>query len=695
MRVPSPFLSLILFAGVASAQQSGGAQDTAWTVPSGYGLDTFLIDQPDQATTPAARLNQDRADQSGLIPAPTEGYVLTSRVIVQTEEIGLLEDMVREVDERGRIASLPLDDFWAVDLPSVSLAIDMTWALEPVFGEGMVYLDVERPQPHRLPTDPRFSQQWHLRNTSNTIADANVEDAWNAGYTGDGVVVGVVDGGSQTSHEDLNGNYNSTASLSGGSSSHGTAVAGVIAAVEGNGKGGVGAAYDAQWSNLYYGSSSYTATNLLHRNDINDIKNNSWGPYDDGTIWTISTVEKNALVTGCTSGRGGLGEIYCWAAGNGGTPDRVDYDPYASSRYTIAIGAIGDLDFRSSYNEKGSSMMVVAHSNGNNRGITTTTTNGYTSSFGGTSSASPLGAGVIALMLEANPALTWRDVQHVLVHSARVCDPSQSNWSLNGAGHDINYNYGFGAIDAGAATALAATWTNVSTEQVWDSGSIAANVTIPDNDANGLQFTINVPTNFTLEHAELILNVDHNTIGDLRVRLTSPSGTKSAFTVPRGDTKNDFVNYIFTSVRAWDEDTAGDWTFFIADERGGATGTLQNYRVKLYGNDGSHLGGGGFAVAASNLTAGQTATLDVSGAAPNTNTWMAYSITGLGSYSVPPLGVTMDLDSPIQLGSPMMTSAGGSASWSAPVPGGASGVPVWFQAVQPGAKSSVLAATIQ
>lgn len=691
LRTPFLLLGLLAFALPAAAQQGG--QPVTTGVPTGYGWATFDVDAPEAASSPAARLNLDQADPGESAPGPTTGWVLESLVLVETDDESLLRGMTREVDEDAAIAPHAVPGFWTVDTATVIGAIDMTLALEPVFGAGRVYLDTERPQPLRLPNDPRFSNQWHLRNTSKPIADANVEDAWSLGYTGQGVVIGVVDGGVQLNHEDLAANYNSAGSLSGTPSSHGTSVAGVAAAVEGNGRGGVGAAYDAQWSQLFYGSSSYTATNLSHRNDINDIKNNSWGPIDDGTIWTISTVERNALIDGALNGRGGLGEIYTWAAGNGGTFDRVDYDPYASSRYTIAVGAVGDQDERSSFNERGSSMLVVAHSSGNNRGIDTTTLNGYTTSFGGTSSAAPLGAGVIALMLDANPNLTWRDVQHVLVHSARVCDPGQSNWNLNGAGHDINYNYGFGAIDAGAAVALAETWTNVSPEIVWDSGAIAVNQTIPDNDPNGLEFTVNVPDSFTVEHAELILNVDHNTLGDLFIRLDTAAGTKCALTTPRGDNKNDLNDYVFTSVRGWDEDSAGDWMFKIADEDGGTTGTLIDYRIRIYGNDGSHLNG--FQVAASNLVAGQTATVDVTGAAPSAPCWMGYTITGLGSYPIPPLNVTMDLDNPTELGSFQTTSAAGAASWTAFVPANAAGVPVWFQAVQQGSKSAVLATTVQ
>jgi len=695
MRIASPLLPLILFAGVASAQQQGDVDPVTQAVPTGYGLDTFLIEQATALNTAAARLNNDLAEQGGAIPAPTEGYVLTNRVIVETDDEGLLLSLVRSIDESGQVTGLPVTGFFAVDMQSVSAAIDMTLALEPVFGEGMAYLDIEQPRMHRLPTDPRFSDQWHLLNTTSPEADANVEDAWNAGYTGAGVVVGVIDGGVQRDHEDLVAGYNAPASTSGGTSSHGTSVAGVIAATEGNGLGGVGAAYDAEWSSLYYGSNSKTATNFLHRNDINDIKNNSWGPFDNGTIWTISSVEYNALEDSVQMGRGGLGEIFAWAAGNGGTRDRVDYDPYASSRYTIAVGAIGHQDRRSSYNEKGSSMLVVAHSDGNGRGITTTNSgNRYTSNFGGTSSASPLGAGVMALMLEANPNLTWRDVQHVLVHSSRKVDAGNAGWNTNGAGHDISYDYGYGAVDAGAATALAASWTNVSAEQMYDSGVQTINQQIPDNSATGLTFTVDVPANFTVESAELILNVDHNRLGDLDIRMGSPAGTGSIFSTPRGDGKDDFNDYIFTTVRSWDEPSGGTWTFYIADVTNNNVGTLGDFRIKIYGNDGSHLGGSGFEVAASNLTAGQTATLDVTGANPNDMTWLAYSVSGLGSFSIPQLNVTMDIASPVQIGNAMNSSAAGAASWSAPVPASAAGVQVWLQAVQNGNKSSVLTQTI-
>jgi subtilisin-like proprotein convertase family protein len=532
-----------------------------------------------------------------------------------------------------------------------------------------------------------------LVNTIIPNNDVNIEGAWNAGYTGSGQCVGIIDGGVQTGHPDLQANYNSTASISGGSSSHGTSCAGVSSAAANNGNGGVGAAYDSQWSNLYYGSSSTTSNSFGHRNDINDIKSNSWGPYDDGTISYMSSAERSALTAAVSSGRNGLGEIFTWAAGNGGTGDRVEYDPYASSRYTIAVGAIGDNDTRASYNEQGSSMLVVAQSSGNNRGIYTATIGStYTSSFGGTSSACPLGAGVAALILDANPALTWRDVQAVMIESARVNHSGNSNWTTSVAGYDLNVNYGYGALDATAATALAATWINLPPEQSDSSGQLSVNTTIPDNDTVGLTRNANIAANFTVESVEVKLNVSHTNVGDLYIKLVSPSGQSSVLAKTRPDPTNNYSNFIFTSNRHFGESSQGVWTLEISDRDAGVTGTWSNFTVTVYGHDSS---GAGMTLSTTGLNAGGTALLDVSNGAANSNTYLTYSLIGLGSYNVPALGITLGLNSPQLATSSQVTNVAGDVTFTLSVPSGAIGRSVWMQAVQAGQITNILALTVQ
>ena len=97
-----------------------------------------------------------------------------------------------------------------------------------------------------------------------------------------------------------------------------------------------------------------------------------------------------------------------------------------------------------------------------------------------TSSAAPLVAGAVAVILDANPYLGWRDVQHVLVHSAEKNDPGDSSWIVNGAGRDVSVKYGFGRIDLGAAVTLAQSWPNVAPEVSYETSVMTVNTTIPD-----------------------------------------------------------------------------------------------------------------------------------------------------------------------------------------------------------------------
>jgi len=102
-----------------------------------------------------------------------------------------------------------------------------------------------------IPSDPGFGNQWFLRNTTAGQFDINVEDVWDD-YTGNGVTVTIIDSGFRVTHDDLDANYLAAQDYDYNgndfvvsNSSHGTAVAGIIAAEEGNGLGGVGVAWDA------------------------------------------------------------------------------------------------------------------------------------------------------------------------------------------------------------------------------------------------------------------------------------------------------------------------------------------------------------------------------------------------------------------------------------------------------------------
>jgi hypothetical protein len=83
---------------------------------------------------------------------------------------------------------------------------------------------------------------------------------------------------------------------------------------------------------------------------------------------------------------------------------------------------------------------VCAPSSGGTHGITTTTIGGYTSHFGGTSSAAPLAAGIAALLLSVNPSLRWDEVRDLLRRSADRIDTAGGRYDARG--HSPAYGYG-------------------------------------------------------------------------------------------------------------------------------------------------------------------------------------------------------------------------------------------------------------
>ncbi|SVB01112.1 uncharacterized protein METZ01_LOCUS153966, partial [marine metagenome] len=473
---------------------------------------------------------------------------------------------------------------------------------------------VEKQQRARLtPDDTEFDEQWHLENTGQTNGlsgeDVNVTSTWDT-YTGSGVVISVVDDGLDHSHSDLSPHYSSQFSYdwcdddgdpspSSNWNGHGTAVAGVAAAVGDNTLDVTGVAFNATiaGSTLIACSTgdSMEAEALSHMNEDIDIYTNSWGPADDGqTLEAPGPLTLAAFESDAYSGRDGLGNLITWAAGNGlGSNDDSNYDGYANSRFTIAVTAINHNGEQSNYAEPGANILVAAHSNGDGEGITTTDITGsggysngnVTHTFGGTSSATPLAAGVIALVLDANENLTWRDVQHVLVNSARMNDASDSSWVVNGAGHDVSHKYGFGVVDAGAAVAVAESWVNVDEEFNSTYGPYTLATDIPDGNTSWSEYTTVVTDEYSLESVDLVVDITHAYRGDLDIVLVSPSGTESWLAESRSDNGNDYSDWMFSTVRHWDESSLGTWTLKVRDSSTGDNGTLNSWELILHGVD--------------------------------------------------------------------------------------------------------------
>ncbi|HJM13133.1 MAG TPA: S8 family serine peptidase [Candidatus Thalassarchaeaceae archaeon] len=465
--------------------------------------------------------------------------------------------------------------------------------------------------PRYEPNDPDFDEQWHLNNSGQSGGvlgeDANVTGAWE-NYNGLGVVISVIDDGLDHFHSDLQPHYSPSLSYDwcnddpdpapSSWNGHGTAVAGVAAAVGNNSIDVAGAAFGATIAGstlIACGTSDRLEADALsfHQDDI-DIYTNSWGPFDDGTRLegpgplTVAAIEDSVF-----NGRSGLGNIYTWAAGNGLTSnDNSNYDGYANSRYTIAVTAITHNGEQSWYAEPGANILVAAHSDGDGEGITTTDISGsggydegdVTDDFGGTSSATPLAAGVIALILEANENLTWRDVQNVLVHSSRIVDSSDNSWEPNGAGLLVSHKYGFGSVDAGAAVSLAENWTSSGSEVNASFGPFLPNMGIDNGGTTWTEFNLSVPLDIQLESVDVIVDISHSYRGDLEIILESPMGHQSKLAEQHDDSSDDYSNWMFNTVQHWDESSLGVWKLKVRDtDTGNGAGTLNSWEVIFHG----------------------------------------------------------------------------------------------------------------
>jgi subtilisin family serine protease len=530
------------------------------------------------------------------------------------------------------ISYAPRHYIFRVTQPGAALTIAAALATQP--GVEHVEPVLKRMMAKRfVPNDPLFSQQWTLLNTgqhgATAGADINVTNVWDT-YRGTGITVAVIDDGFQYTHPDLAANANTAIhydyrdgdndpkpeGAGDKADSHGTATAGVIAARGNNGIGAAGVAFEASLVGLRLigGNAGDTQEGaaLSHSNSVIHIYNNSWGPNDDGFVkGGGGTLALAALQNGVNTGRGGRGSIYVWAAGNGGEKlDNAGYDSYNGSIYTVSVAALNDLGQRASYSERGACLTVTAPSGNDatrDQGTTTTDLVGdagynrtgitvgpvspdeladrdYTQKYNGTSSAAPVVSGVVALMLQANPNLGWRDVQEVLIRSATQTDPTNNEWRTNKAGFKFNPNFGAGRVNAGAAVALATNWVNLPTMTSTASEQATLNEAIPDNDNNGITRSFDLSaSNLRVEQALVTVDITHPNRGDLVINLVSPSGTISPLAELHNDTNANYTAMSFRSTFNWGEDSKGNWQVQISDRRANNAGTLTRAKLEIFG----------------------------------------------------------------------------------------------------------------
>ncbi|MFT5105082.1 MAG: subtilisin-like proprotein convertase family protein [Pseudoalteromonas tetraodonis] len=467
-----------------------------------------------------------------------------------------------------------------------------------------------------VPDDPYFNNgnpqgwpgQWHLVYGARPELDANVQGAWNRDITGAGVLIGICDDGVDTAHEDLSPGYTSADSYDFASNdrfpdpvrngfgsqgdNHGTSVAGVSAARGGNGIGVSGAAPLASIAGIrlpFDGSGSISAFvdgvkyHSFGANKNIRVKNHSYGI---GAPYIGNGAERFAAAESASAGT-----IHCYSAGNerGQLGQDSNKKDSQSSPDVICVAAMSSTGLFASYSCFGACVFVTAGSSSFREGewgITTTDRRGefgynpgsrnssypdrdYAPDFGGTSSSSPLVAGVMALGVQANPAMDVRMAKHLLVKTSDVVDPNDSSdtsdggWKTNAAGNKFNQNYGFGNIDADEFTMMATQFSGVTSLQTSTTGRQLVNTPIPNRGEISRSFEISQTT--PVEDVLVKLEVTHTLRGDVEAFIVSPSGTSSRLCIrERLDLANN-IDWTFLSNAFWGENPQGTWTITLRD----------------------------------------------------------------------------------------------------------------------------------
>ncbi len=481
-------------------------------------------------------------------------------------------------------------------------------------------------------------KQWHLAEcvvgAVAIKAHANVKAA-HAITLGEGVVIAVIDDGIDVDHPEFAGNgkvvaprdvtfgldhplgrdprpKDTTPDPEQGEN-HGTACAGVACASGVDGASGVAPAAKLMPIRFAGGLGSQQEADAFVWAAKNgaDVISCSWGPAD-GRWWNPSDPRHHTHVAlpastrlaidfALTNGRGGKGCVVLFAAGNGN--ESVDNDGYASYEKVIAVAACNDRGVRSVYSDFGNAVWCAFPSSdfawdeqgrpaALTPGIWTTDrmalfgynpgsandgdlAGSYTNSFGGTSSACPGAAGIVALMLSVNPGLKGSEVKQLLQKACDRIDVANGNYQ-----NDRSAWYGFGRLNAVKAVEVArpVLKPTITVSKVFNQ---------PLLDLQRAEATLEIAENHSIDRVAVDIDIKHTFIGDLVLTLVPPNGANPVVLHNRGGGATKDLRRTFdianTPALAGYQNTSsqGTWRLHVKDEALRDTGLLVSFGLAV------------------------------------------------------------------------------------------------------------------
>jgi hypothetical protein len=255
----------------------------------------------------------------------------------------------------------------------------------------------------------------------------------------------------------------------------------------------------------------------------------------------------------------------------------------------IAVAASNSQDLRSSYSNFGPELAVCAPSSGSpGRRIVTTDRRGtsgysaddYTNDFGGTSSATPLAAGLAALILSVNPGLTSAQVRRIMMDTADKIDQANGQY-VNGH----SPLYGHGRINAHKAVSLAA---GGSPQRLPEVLAMQHRINKPIPDPGHVEDAITFPLDVAIQEIEINVNIKHPWRGDLQVVLKAPTPEAEITLEDKtGGSADDLVKsyrssaepQLFAAVIG--ESAQGQWRLKVVDTAGDDAGVLVDWGLAI------------------------------------------------------------------------------------------------------------------
>lgn len=401
--------------------------------------------------------------------APSIGTSDTFYVKLNSEgDIGLLEETAysKNMSVVKQVPYMPLWYILSINPGSADNALDAA----NYFHETGFFADVDPAFMfnfrHNCTNDPDFGSLWGLDNSSNPAIDINACQAWTI-TEGSGINVAILDQGIHTSHNDLSANITSAGfdAQSGtppsvfAGASHGTHVAGTVAAIKDNNLQVVGVSPQSEILPVSHSLSLTPNVSAELASGISwawqngaDVINNSWGDQGGNYYSQLqSTILEDAIDDALILGRGGLGTLVVFAAGNYGSGGPImDYPGTYTDNITTA-GSITSSGSRSSFSGYGPKLDVVAPGSG----ILSTFPYNGTGTLSGTSMAAPHITGTLALILSVNPCLTGQEARDVLEVTAQKVGGYSYTATTGRPNGSWDNEMGYGLIDAYAAVQLA------------------------------------------------------------------------------------------------------------------------------------------------------------------------------------------------------------------------------------------------